>query len=471
MIIGAGASPRILLPYTSNRDRIRRSLAALAPDETPSSLDRAVSMAMALTRDGPSVPIVVVTDGQSAVKEGVRLVSVGRRRENVAITAFGSMKQEGTGSEIFVGVTNYGEKPASLMLQLHVGKRLTDARKVYLEGGATRGVLFEAKRGAGERLLVSFDHEDGLALDNRAYGILPGRAALRVAVVAPEANVNPWLARALAAGGDVRITRLAASPETGRFDLVVYDGIAPDRVESGAYLFLNPQNPIDCGGILRPGPLLERPAILAWNRRSPLMKDVSLTDVHLVSARPLSLPRLCDVLAETSQGAIIAGRVRGAIRFEAMGFDYRASDFPYRVAFPIWIQNALATLPSRSESARDFTYPAGTAIRFPFNFKPLQITDPEGTPVPAGNLLPPVAKTGFYRVTQPDGPDETLAVTLLSRSESNLLAIEDRSREGRRGSGRVAKATSRKEIHLILLAVVLGLLLCEWIVFHRGLHR
>jgi hypothetical protein len=203
------------------------------------------------------------------------------------------------------------------------------------------------------------------------------------------------------------------------------------------------------------------------------MRYVKLSRLNLPEARTAEKRPWGVTLAEHESGpAVVVGEHDG-VKSAFIGFPLLKTEFPLRVAFPIFFNNMvqwLATQPGRTEGLQLRTgEPA--PVEVPEGAGSVTIIDPEGkkhTATAEGRTLyyADTERRGVYQV-EGKGFKRQFAVNLLSRDES-ATQPRDTIRLGRRPilAGTGATRTARETWRWLLLAaiVVLGL---EWWVFHR----
>ena len=119
MVIGAGAQPRLLIPFTSDQRRLRELARGLEATDAPGRVKDAILFAHAFLKRGSPDRIVVISDGAFAgaeefVKAGdqLRFVKVAGGKDNVAIVGFEVRRhpEQPAPAEIMVHVKNFTDK-------------------------------------------------------------------------------------------------------------------------------------------------------------------------------------------------------------------------------------------------------------------------------------------------------------------------------------------------------------------------
>jgi hypothetical protein len=318
-------------------------------------------------------------------------------------------------------------------------------------------------------LRARLDIEDDLAADNEAYAQLSSRQQINVLLVT---DGDLYLQKALNLDPHVKLSTTTPDSYTGQtgFDVVVFENKAPKEVGPGNHLYVN------CGGSTAPVEIegqISDATILDWDRVHPVMRYVKLSQLHMPKAYKVTKRSWAVGLAEHEAGVVIAVGEKGGQKSAFVGFPLLSTEFPLRVAFPIFFNNVvqwLATTPGKTEGMQ---LRAGETvpIELPASVKEITVTDPDG----AKHQVRADGKTLYYSETEKRGIysaaakgfRQDLAVNLLSRDES-ATAPREKIQFGRRpvsaGTGNVRTA---RELWRWLLLAALLILGVEWWVYHR----
>ncbi|MBC8103725.1 MAG: VWA domain-containing protein, partial [Cytophagales bacterium] len=310
--------PTLLAPLTADKTALLAALGRAKPSDATGDMREAILFAGSLVASRAGAQVTVLTDGAFGPVEEVALggaalsfVTVGKRAENVAITAFDVRDNlGGTGRQAFVTVQNLSRAVRTVPLEIRIGDRLADAHELKLKPGESRSEVFENVRAEkGGVVEARLGERDDLAADNEAAVLVAPRRRMRVLLVT---SGNPFLTRALNA--DARVTLDTVLPaalqmaDTVSHDVTVFDSSAPPAglPAGGRYLFWG----------IRPGsaslPVLAagggesaQPAILDWSRTHPLMRFVDLANVAVSRAYDAAPAPWAQMLAETDTGPLI----------------------------------------------------------------------------------------------------------------------------------------------------------------------
>lgn len=453
-LIEAGATPRVVFPLTNDPGGMAPRMAEIRPTDAEGDMGEALRLAAALAADLRSARIVVISDGVfrpvSDFSPGATAVAfqrVGEQGENLAVNALGAAK-DAEGLKVYTGVRNLGVLSRTAKITLYADGRPFASRPLTIAGSKTWGETLPAPPGA--RLLEArLEANDELAADNVAYALNDPGATARVLLIG---SGDPFLERALALDPRVTLDRTRALPSgRGRgYDIVVFEGVDPEPVESRGVLVLGSANS-------RKGVRIEKV------EGSPLVEGVDLSAISITRGGPVSGG---EPVTTGSVGALLSTST-GAQRRVELGFAPLDSDFPLLPGFPIFVANALDFLLG-GETSRSFVVAPGRPFTFPATGS-VQIEGPNGkTTVESISGLASVRsidRTGVYRLTA-GGETRTVLAGLRSEIESNTRPAERLSLGG--GQVAASKAPTRLgDFWRPLVLLVLAVLAVEWWVFVR----
>jgi hypothetical protein len=257
--------------------------------------------------------------------------------------------------------------------------------------------------------------------------------------------------------------------------VVIFDGVAPNEWKDGGGIFLNVLPPLE-GFRSENRPPVEWPEILDWKADHPVLRYVSFSNVLVSKAQAWTVPKAAQVLVESPGVPLLVAWDSDRVRALGLAFDLFESDWAYRPTLPLFVRNAVLWAGEVSPRRR----PAAVKTGEPLVIRPYPDA-PTGTLVrPDGQAekiqLSPDRKTfyertdevGLYRLMGlPGGKEFAWAVNLASAQES------DNARRGSLwlGDQEVAATpgaiSTKREIWHWLVLAALGLLLVEWLVYHR----
>ena len=487
MLIAAGSEARVVVPFTEDRGAIQRGIAALAATDVPGRLSEAFRLAQAnlQTRTGLAV-VEVFTDGAFDLPAtpdlggaALRWNSLGRRGKNIGITAFEARKTffGAFDYQAFLSVANYSGETASFDLTLMLDGRPIKSERVTLTPELKRSFVFPFTDQEGGILKAEIGVDDDLAADNQALAVIPAPHPLTVLLVSAG---NAFLEKALAADPQVKVETgpletLEKKPQA--YDVVILDGVPAKRLPPGRYLFVNtvPEGvPLEVLG------RVEMPPIVDWDRNHPAMRYLDLSKVAIQEAmrvRPLGGGK---ALVDSSLTPLVYALDEGGLKAIFIGFDLNRTDFPLRVAFPLFVSNALRwLLPSRPEDA-GLVVRTGQPITasLPAGARQATLIDPDGrehalTADADGRVsFAETTRVGVYALRAGTW-ERRFAANLLDDGESNIGVREQTlpaSTTPRATEGPGARFASRQELWKILAVLALLLLVLEGLLYHREAH-
>ena len=487
MLIAAGQDAQVVVPFTQDGGAIRRGLDSLNALDVPGRLTAALALAQAnLQVQGGPAAVEIFTDGAFEAPRlpdlggaAVHWHRIGQRGKNVGITAFEARKTffGAYDFQAFLSVANYGGEPATFPLSLTLDGRSIKTESVTLGPEVTRSFVFPFVDREGGVLQAEIAVDDDLASDNRALAVLPPPRPLTVLLVSAG---NPFLEKALAADAQVKVetgTLETMEKKRAQYDVVILDGVPTKRVPPGRYLFVNtlPDGiPLELQG------RVEEPPIVDWDRGHPAMRYLDLSRVAIQEAmrvRPLGGGR---ALVESTLTPLIYALDEGGVRAIFIGFDLYRTDFPLRVAFPLFVSNALRWLsPSRLEDA-GLQLRTGEAltVSLPAGASDAILSDPVGgrhtlrADADGRVSFVDTGRVGIYAIRAGTW-EQRFALNLLSGAESNIAAraVGASGQEGLRAPAEEPRLfPSRQELWKLFLMAAVVLLLLEGLLYHREIH-
>jgi hypothetical protein len=433
----------------------------------------------------------------------VRYLPVGNRSDNVGIIAFNVRRYIANKAayEVYIEAQNFGTEPAHRQLTLYNGDTAVDVRKLDLAPGQrVHQIYAKLPASVDDKLRASLRPVDGpggsdpFALDDQAYALLPARKKQKVLLVG---SPNLFLEGALLVYenidliGRVPAGEYDANPDVADgADVVVFDDHTPDVLPPPptSLLFVHPSG--------KTSPIAGRrevthPHVTELDEGHPVMRWLTLADVYMDKAESFSpdARKGESTLAFSVTDSVIAAKRDGKRKILAIGFSLpaqgreSATDLPMRVAFPMLLVNALDWF-AGDQTDLLTTYPTGTRARVPLDgvvgATEAEVRGPDGrrtrTPVIDGLATFYGSRVGYYDLAA-KAPDGTvlarvdLAANLSSVEESDIAPSAKLTLGGARGkqlSEPEAFAITRsRKLWIYLIVFAAGLLLVEWITYHR----
>jgi VWA domain-containing protein/aerotolerance regulator-like protein len=477
---------------------LEASLARLKASDARADFPRALRFASDTLRGQPKAEIVVISDGSLGEARDalgdvhlgdakLSFVKVGRRGKNAAVTQFSVRRYplDKGHYEVMLEVTNTDEGPAEVELSLYGDGQLVDVTRLRLGPGERLPRFYPNLSGASRTLEARIRYADGsaddLPADDRAYALLPERRRVKVQCVT---KGNTYLEAALLLNEylDVTTVEPARYPAPGRFDVTIFDGAAPRAVEGGgAALYLGPAGD---GSPVKIGAELADLGFDEYERKHPLFRWIVLDPIGIGRARALEPAEGDRVLASSvdertgkKRPIVITGRREGR-RFVATGFDPRDSDMVLRIAWPLFLLNAINDFVDEDANYLS-SYRTGEVwhLPAPSGAESMTLVDPGGAEhqlaVEDGRALFLGQQAGFYSLRggapgTPGAVDTMFAANLADVRESTIGPADNVNVDGRpAGALEGFRAGVRREVWVYLLAAAVALTTIEWFTYHR----
>jgi len=490
LIVQMGALPSPLSTMSSDVTELDPAIDSLRASDTRADLERGLSFALDSLRGLPKAEIVVVSDGVlgdvtdiarhvDLGKTSLKFLPIGKSGANVAISEFSVRRYplDRSRSEVMLEVANTNDRTAQIELTLLGDGAIIDVSRFALGPNERVPRYYQDLAGASRTLEAKIrfadGHADDLPADDHAFALMPERHRARVLVIS---KGNTYLEAALLLDEYLDVTTVAPGKPlpSEHFDVAILDGVAdalPDTV--GAALYLNPPE----GGVpLKLGARLTDFGFDTWDKKSSILRFLALGDVQVADGRALTPSAGDRVLGASDQGPILVAGARSGHPFVALGFDPRNSDLVLRVAWPLFVLNAINSFVEEDTSyVSSFRTGEVWRIPAPSSVDSATVIDPHGVqhvvPVKEGRAVYLGEEAGFYKLSAGSGSDAVsseFAANLSDLAESRITPQAELSLgKQKAASVSIGAPGSKRELWVYLLAVVLGLSLIEWITYHR----
>lgn len=519
MIVQMDAQVVPLTPMVDDRLVLKRGIGRLRASDTEADFPRALRLATDVLEPGREGHVILLSDGRLGEPRdqlgpvdlaGAQLhwVKIGRGGRNVAVSGFSVRRYpiDRSTCEIFLEVRNTGgqDERAELTLvgdgQELMVRRLTvpqgqsvsltlpgqqaasrtiEARLSLVEGQCQDDEDCDQGRCSGDGRCVRGDDQPA---DDRAYALLPERRPIRVLAVSPG---NLYLAAALLLDEYLDVTEmspeeyqdwLAGSPERGDelpYEVVIFDGLAPPPPPSGHLIYLGVEGeepPVEIRDEVSGGIWFDN---TQSRREHPILRYVSFGDFEVYRAA-VTDPRPGDRVIARSEdrNPLLIVRESEDERLTTMlTFPLRNSDLPLRLSWPVMLMNTLAWYVEQ-DSGFISSHATGHPVhlRVPGEAESARVCGPPGcveVAVHHGEAVFLPSRAGFYRVETEEG-QMMVAANLTSPRESNVEPAEAVEVQSQAASDPpVMRAGVGGHIWLWLLMVAAGLVLFEWLTYHR----
>jgi len=420
-LIAAARSARIVVNETTDLGRVRQALADIAPTSGSGDLGDALELAGKLAARSGDAQILVATDGALAtppttrVEAPIKVLAVGRARKNQAIVALAvRTAPSAVTRSVFASVANLDVESARRRLEVWGDDRLLEVRDVFLDPQARADVVIDdVPRDVAtlELRLTGSDPAvtgapDDLAVDDRAWAIIPPDRTRLVLVVGPG---DPYLETALSYLPNVELYGVTAAeygPASERtdgrpWDLVIFEANLPATLPRSPILAIAPPTSSPLGEVA--ATTLKNPGIGSLDPAEPILHYVDLSTTHVAEARKLTMPDWARTVIPGPGGApLLYSGLRAGLPTAVLAFEPRRSDLPLQVAFPILLANLTGELLGGSTAPTEAVQPgAPVSLTIPAGATGLAVTRPDGSVV---ELVPGTADATLVTFAGTDLP-------------------------------------------------------------------
>ena len=362
---------------------------------------------------------------------------------------------------------------------------------------------------------------DQLELDDHAWAIVPPTRE-RVILVVGEGdpyletalsnlpNVDLWL------GTPADYARNPDNPEGKPWDLVIFEGELPAELPNAPILAIAPERSSPLGQV---NGTLTNPGIGTLNPDEPILSFVDLSTLHIAEAGRMTLPDWARAVIPGPRGApLLYVGERDGLRTAVLAFDPRQSDLPLQVAFPVLLANLTGELLGGSSAPIDSIRPGdpveltlrpdvsglrvtapdgsvhelvpgvdgGSKVTFSATEQPgvytvTPILDPDASSAPSAVATPAPSASGAPAAATDEEAPSSFVVALFDVRESTITPGDGRglvdlgaaaggqpgATPGTAGGQVVERPTTRDELWIPILLIVLIGLCIEWAVYHR----
>jgi Ca-activated chloride channel homolog len=396
-------------------------LAGLEPYDLADAQTSHADVLNQLTANHKYERIYFITDRPARGQSGaVRILTVGKPRDNLAITAFSVSPSSLVNRrlEAFVEVANYSAQDQRVRVTVKddgSGNALGN-RELRIPARRTASASFQ---GLSEKpyYVAEIDDSDALTLDNRQFAIAANVRSLKILAVSP----RPQALNSLRAITGVSLTVVAPEDyqQTDRsgFGLEIFHYSAP------ALLPLNPSLlvlPPDSNPVVKLAAPITRPVASGWRESHPLNRYLNLALFRPAYARPLIPQTAGETIIETAQGPLAFTIEHQGTRLLVLGFD----PFPYlgreNLPMSIFTLNLLDWFVSAGRGKGRAT---GEPVALGAAQQESVLTTPRGEKHVAKSASTSFTNTfyqGIYQLNR-GGDRQFLAINYQSASESDLL--------------------------------------------------
>jgi len=486
-VISAGEQTEILVSASQDRKLTQQAINSISTPKGSSDFSTALQITSAITSRQPNTDIILLSDGNIILPEQLSIQGnflyypIGIESANLGITNI-QLQQNPTGDNntLFVQVKNFGSDAANRRLEIYADDALINAADLNVAAQSIENYLQEGIALESKVVEVRLSPSDLFPNDDSAWVI--GGELKPVEILLVTAG-NRFLETALGLLPNISYSKLdPLSFETTNdleADLVIFDGYTPqaDTLPASNLFFIGAEG---SNAFYEVTGTVEKPKPRPANTDNPLLKNISLDGVSIRQASLITLPNWANVSISgdvngSSIPLLFYGNQAGQ-RIAVLSFKIQDSDLPIQVAFPLlianivnWlVPNAILDAPPTTQSS--FT----TSVPIPLDVSEVTIQYPDGTKTQknidqSGTLLFNTPFPGIYIIDLGDGNNILTASNFFSLQESDISPRQQLNLGSSEGSLNTAGLQqSQKHFWRPIAFVALGVLISEWLVYHRG---
>ncbi len=369
----------------------------------------------------------------------------------------------------YLRVHNFGQQARSITVEWRSDAGLIDVRPVTLAGDQAQDLVLPVPDNA-TIVTARLDAKDNFALDDSVTAIARTPRVFHVLLVTAG---NVFLEQALRLRTDFQVDVVAptAYRGAGAYAMTVFDRFSPPALPDAPFIMVDPP----AGSPLAGGAAVGIGRVRASDAGDPLLTNVSLQDVHVARSEDLSASTFGRALITSVQTPLVLVRDE-PFRQALFGFDVHESDFPLRLGFPVLMQNLSEWMLPPSVPSSSFHPDEQVTIVPETGATSVAVVRPDGSrrPITTGSIatFADTDLVGVYTVEQAVAGKvdrSWFAVNLFSDPTSQLAPVDHLTLPPAKTTAPVE--TSHQGFLAIwpLIALLgLGLVLAEWLAFHRG---
>ncbi len=482
-LIAMSSTAKTLVDFTNNRKQLHTVLDRVEVEPKGSKPVDALRMAQALGRTYPITNVVIFSDGNIPERIDMELpfnVDYQKLPEgggNLGIAGINARRKQ-NGWEIFTRVESGKGATTSGVIELLVDGQKVSEEKVALDPneGQRLAFLIETTEAASIECRLRPDGFDALEVDNVAYLELPLQRPLVVACSDDLATFR----RALKTYSQMEIISQGdASGEARRVDCLISEVPQQTGIEALVNLYMG-FVPEDLSGLISIDQKLAE--VVDWQRNAQLLMHVNMNEVQITD-QPTSAPGVTEkdfeklgyeVLAHGKTGPLILVRDREGFLDYYLLFHPDRSTLPYRVGFPVLVNNLIEVALERAGLSEIRGSTTGSLpLRQVETNKEYVIVGPDGSRETAQSggdgLLSGIAaeKVGRYRIEQGGAQVASVGISLIQPLETSMKTVEDLEFPEVTVESSVDLLKSDTPIWHWLVLFGFAMLIVEWWYFHR----
>lgn len=479
-LLETGTMPFLLSRFSDDKDHLTKIISNLKVKEVPGDLKKVSILALSFIRNNPNNSILILTDGADPqlqeVKNldpriSIRIIEGGE--DNVAITQFSFRRElkDSNKIQLFLNIKNYNQEAVLSPLEITVDEYPVFNESVGLDALESRSFIIPLQGLKAGKILARLKRNDDFTIDNRAFAVLNRSTDIYVQLFT---KGNVFLERVLTSYPNVILNK---SPEIlddswqQQLDLnhlVIVDNMPAPTAPNGNLVFINHSNP---ALPLVEGPKIKFPQVTSWDRQHPLLKELNIHDLLIQQAKEIESFRGAKPILQSNKTDLVFTVEKEKLRAVYFGFDLKESDFPLKVAFPIFWNNLMNwMIPAIGDPAYTH-FQTGSSI--PLLLKPqtkeilVRTPDRRRINLPVKQqpfIFNDTGYSGIYKIREGKSWFY-FATNLLNENESNILPKQFSPKDENSVFNAIAQENTKRKIWFLVLILVALFLMFEWFVW------
>ncbi|MBK7404224.1 MAG: VWA domain-containing protein [Phycisphaerales bacterium] len=395
-LLGFAGSAEIVAGPTRSRGELLRALESITPTDQPGKLADALRLVQALIlpdsgdEASPRPTVVICSDGSAG--EDLPALDAPVRFERAAPdevgTNFGVVtiatqrdSQSPALVRVFARIESTASESTTLGVALDLDGVVVSRQSLTLApaGGTGAGqtpLAMECEAPGGGLLTLTIEREDVLAADNRVSVVIAPPRQARVLLVRPSESDDAgsgWLLTDVLRELHLGALTLISADRVAQLGADAYRGVDMAIFDAAPSVGIPPVPSLHFGSppslpelVSTPGVGGVRP-VLSWRRTDPLLRDVSLDAVRigqtmLLSPAPDAASGAFIELARTTDGVVLARIEHQRVAHVVAGFDLLQSTWPLDAGFPVFLAQAVESMPSGELGRTGWSATTGAAV-------------------------------------------------------------------------------------------------------------
>ncbi len=526
MVIAFSDVSRTIQSYTTNGSLLKNKIRSIRQTQRSSDIIEALNAASGLANPGrtsdrasgrdvqvaESKPATMFIFSDGAVKEvpefflgnltpEYRPIGSFEPPNNVGIIALSVSDPIENDSQLqcYARLFNSDDQDHSVKVTLNVEGDIFDAQSVDVPRNGAVGLVFDLNSllsglDQPRRIHLVIEDDDVYMQDNEAWSVINPPRESNVLIISAgneyldlvtETSRITEVANVFREDvGFVGSEKYEEQTTLGFYDLVIFDGCAPDKMPLCNTVFWGSAPP---GEDWKVAKVTEPTSIIDTNASHPLMLASQMTNVNVLKSSVIEGPKGSVSLVDASDGSIMRLGTRGGFQDLVIGFAMQTiteddevainTDWMTKLSFPIFIQNTMMILGNGKNYQASVGGQPGELLKFRTSlpFDTVNVIGPEGRKT---KLLPRPDKTfvlndtsrsGLYAIQAPvqDSVDIVLPVNLFDRNESNVVVRDKMTLGYKELAGEIASEPTRQQYWMWFLLLALVILVLEWYIFNK----